>query len=157
MYLDWLLSGKAPGTSDTDNMRYKDLAELYILGEKLIDAPFQNTLMASIIESLKTGALTPDMESIKVMYNGTPESSPGRRISVDKCAWDMDWRAQCLEDLDPEQDAEFSVDLLRAMAQCRPCVSWGYSRPWILQLRPYMVTQGGNAISIEEERSLTIE
>ncbi|KAI5361704.1 hypothetical protein Slin14017_G084370 [Septoria linicola] len=60
------------------------LAEAYILGEELIDSAFQDSIMTSF-RAMSSLARTPIVRSViaevvKIIYEGTPESSAARQF-----------------------------------------------------------------------------
>jgi len=89
VYLKWLYSGLIFSKSDegeTQNHPITDeyilLYKCYILGEKLQDVGFKDTIMDSINELTwaKKGIIT---STIRFVYDNTPASSPVRRFLVD--------------------------------------------------------------------------
>ena len=99
------------------------LAELYVLGEKLIDHTYQDDIANAMIapfrrEGVLGGRLKfPDAEDISTIYQNTPPTSPARRIVVD--IYHYYGTAQWMVESDDENsvpfDREFLVDLSKAL------------------------------------------
>ena len=90
IYLQWLYSNKIflPSHACSGDRRYNVLAHLYVLGERLIDDTFQDTVMNAVIAALRERQpdgvhYDPSIYAIWTVYEGTPENSPIRRLLVD--------------------------------------------------------------------------
>lgn len=78
-------------TSDTcfPGNPYEQFANLFVLGERLLDKSVQNAVVREIIrisniESTQDSSLTlPSIDIVTDMYNGTCKGSAGRRLLVD--------------------------------------------------------------------------
>lgn len=76
-----------PPDGDKDEA-WELLARLYVLGERLLDTPFRNAL---VIEIIRLAILRdedgdgdfPGTIPANIIYAGTPEHSPARRLFVD--------------------------------------------------------------------------
>lgn len=67
---------------------YYDLSKLYVLAEMLIDDKTKGLVLAAILtrseQPFPNGKLLyPDLQCVKVIYEGTPEESPARRLLVE--------------------------------------------------------------------------
>ncbi|KAF2814823.1 uncharacterized protein BDZ99DRAFT_549035 [Mytilinidion resinicola] len=75
---------------------YDQLAKAYVLGEKIMDDGFQQGIFDAIIA--KSAVLVqvgegrtrymPDFKAIQIIYEGTPEGFPARRLVVDFYSWE---------------------------------------------------------------------
>ncbi|XHF97178.1 hypothetical protein AWENTII_000779 [Aspergillus wentii] len=92
LYLHWLYYGALPVYCDkpglAGNSEYLELAKAYVLGDKLLDSKFQDTVIDAIIEKslskAKDGASWyPVGEVIEYVYCNTHESAPIRELLVD--------------------------------------------------------------------------
>lgn len=96
-YLDWMYFGNLPTSiydeydvsldKDTDDT-WELLARLYVLRERLLNTPFRNALMIEIIRIALVAEESsfpyfPGTFSANIIYAGTPEHSPARRLFVD--------------------------------------------------------------------------
>ncbi|KAF2679163.1 hypothetical protein K458DRAFT_283950, partial [Lentithecium fluviatile CBS 122367] len=84
-YIQWLYTGEVSfRTSDSGSRaKWVHLAESYILGEKLIDPTFQSAVMDMLLIYWGEDKYFPSKQAVRIMYEGTPVSSPGRMILVD--------------------------------------------------------------------------
>jgi hypothetical protein len=77
--------GELTGLSLTQELFF--LGQLYVLCERLLDVSAKNAIIAAIIavtgEPTNNGWVAPPTVMIKHVYEGTPESSPLRRLLVD--------------------------------------------------------------------------
>ncbi|KAF2444403.1 hypothetical protein P171DRAFT_444593 [Karstenula rhodostoma CBS 690.94] len=119
-YVHWLYMGTIPRPDDNapDHKDYPFLAKLYVLGEELLDAIFKNRTIDAIIAVYIKSKLWPIGETIRIIYEGTPEGSPARRLMADgfaRIAYDHpSWMKEfknCSHD--------FLVDVSRAMVSVR--------------------------------------
>jgi hypothetical protein len=86
LYVHWVYFGaiKLP-EEDVDGV-YTALAKAYVLGEELMDVKFKNDTLDTIIDVLWKSDDWPFGEPVAIIYNGTIEKSPARRLMVDICA-----------------------------------------------------------------------
>ena len=63
---------------------FAPLAEVYVLAEKLVDIDTKNTIMRAMLTYSKNWMAIND--TIKILYAGTPPSSPARRLVVESFA-----------------------------------------------------------------------
>ena len=81
-YANWLYTGKVNTTV------WSQLAELYGLGEKIIDTAFQNDVINILVAlSRKADARNrselPGQADVGIIYRNTPVGSPARRLMLD--------------------------------------------------------------------------
>lgn len=122
LYVQYLYSDKIFTTTnctDQDELSSVDddpLAGLYVFGESVNDATFQNAVIDVIVQTSRQPTknnlnLYPSLPSINTIYNGPPTNSPARRLMVD--FW-VCWGAQkwLQDELEPDQiNHEFLYDL----------------------------------------------
>lgn len=95
VYMNLIYTGVIPLPTGKD-YGTNTLVRLYVLGEKLQDVSAKNSVITSIINVLKQQLLdlslciTIAASSIQVIYAGTPEGSPLRRLAVDSWS-DPSW------------------------------------------------------------------
>lgn len=126
-YQQWLYSGKLFSRHDEgtieDAAEYELLVKAYILGEKLMDSRFQDTILDCIVQKLRKTS-TFDIGLSNLVYENTPSNSPLRRLWCDVYAWsgspswlDESKLSECVH-------AEFLMDLSRLQMSF-----WGGERP----------------------------
>jgi hypothetical protein len=111
-----------PTADDNETIQnaYTTLAEFYILGHRLMDDAVRNAAVTEIhymfvrcFHRLFSGSLyTPGPPSIDIIYNGTLEGDPARRLMIDihiKCPRDLNQFS--------EFDPAFLFDLAQAYTQ----------------------------------------
>lgn len=87
-YVRWVYAGKIYTISREPNGEplFENLIKLYVLGEKLIDDAFQDSVLNSIVSmsreehGLKRTRIFPGPDLVITLYNGTPPSSPARKL-----------------------------------------------------------------------------
>lgn len=95
-YVEWLFFGIiASGSTKPKHEltkidvleEHRFLAHLYVLGEKMLDDRFCDSVTRAIVElcniKTKAGVCYPCSVAIATIYQGTPASSPVRRLLVD--------------------------------------------------------------------------
>lgn len=98
LYSHWLYYAKIPvrieGATEAKpgqrlNEEYRELIRAYILGDKLLDIKFQNSVIDAIVETSSTihpqdgRAYYPNIPEINIAYENTTESSKIRSLLVD--------------------------------------------------------------------------
>ncbi|KAK3700452.1 hypothetical protein LTR37_015956 [Vermiconidia calcicola] len=88
LYAQWLYTGKLFTKREPASTSYKRYAELYVLGEKLIDRTFQNRVMDATVAAKREPdengrKYRPNASLSSIVYSGTPKGSPLRRFMVD--------------------------------------------------------------------------
>jgi hypothetical protein len=80
-------SGNKPGEDDDGHDENKSLLKLYVLAERLQDINTKNVVIEAMYNCLwgicTSGSQMPDVECIRIVYEGTPACSPMRRLLVD--------------------------------------------------------------------------
>lgn len=87
------------------------LTELYVLGERRLDAKYQNRIMHEIFRITEVSKTAPGVDSVNAIFRGTTKKPPARRMVVDFAAecpsnyWSVDldgyvtdadfWRDPC--------------------------------------------------------------
>ncbi|KAF2661610.1 hypothetical protein K491DRAFT_687382 [Lophiostoma macrostomum CBS 122681] len=153
LYMTWLYSGKLPilptsassststSTSTTipaltDSLDpdaaegHHTLAYAYILGERLLDASFKNAISDAYVlyarGSPPARRMYPSNEDIRIIYEGTSESAPIRKLLVD--IWTCRGKHEWIE-ADPDLPREFLVEVTKGLLKVRTSVE-NLSRPW---------------------------
>ncbi|KAF2501382.1 hypothetical protein BU16DRAFT_435848, partial [Lophium mytilinum] len=100
LYMQWLYVKHLPIRDDeSPDKEYLLLAKAFVLGEEVLDDGFKQFLIDAIIARSKVrvgkGKKTyfPEAKVISVVYQGTPDGSPIRRLFVDFWTWiaHADW------------------------------------------------------------------
>ncbi|KAF2657784.1 hypothetical protein K491DRAFT_578276, partial [Lophiostoma macrostomum CBS 122681] len=117
-YIHVLYSGDIPCVSDSDAIGAKEslmLCHLYMLAEKLDDVQTKNTVVEAILSYCTKPQTDGNIyymggEPVSVIYSGTPENSPARRLMTDLYAYrgDQGCMKHCPKDGWPP---EFLYDL----------------------------------------------
>ncbi|CAN9440031.1 unnamed protein product [Alternaria alternata] len=63
------------------------LAEAYVFGEKIVDIKYKNAVLQTIFTAQKAFCWNMGLESIKTVYEGTPQKSPLRRLIAENFAY----------------------------------------------------------------------
>jgi hypothetical protein len=91
IYLHWLHFKTLPTVhaeepSTNESTEHVALSMCYVLGEKLMDKKFKNAIVKALHDTLRNHTSShprvPDYESINIIYTGTTENSPARRLLV---------------------------------------------------------------------------
>jgi hypothetical protein len=64
---------------------FVELARAYVLGEKPIDVKFKNAIIDTFVAVGTAMGYNPIGERVDILYEGTPEGSPARKLVVDAC------------------------------------------------------------------------
>lgn len=140
-YTHWLYSGNIP-TRDFDSIGesmndpiWIDLANAFVFGEKIMDRKYQKDIIETIAAVQTHAPDFPCAEAFVIIYDGTPEGSPARKLLADMYAhgaYDApDWRKEL--ELLPH---EALVDVTRAMMGARD-IPPGL-RPWTRSVDAYL-------------------
>jgi hypothetical protein len=93
-YISYTTSGKLSsedrilnGVSDAEYI-YRLLVTLYVYGERFIDSTIQKAVIKELVRLIKTKDTNgerwqPSIDDVNIIYRGTPENSPARRLLVD--------------------------------------------------------------------------
>lgn len=92
-YLDFLCDGEMPSKFieeledyAPDGGLYEELCELYVFGERVLDARLRNDIVREIIRLVSILAYKghlPSDDCVATIYAGTPAGAPARRLMVD--------------------------------------------------------------------------
>jgi hypothetical protein len=108
-------------------------ATFYVFAEKILDTPYKRAILATIAAVQRDAPDYPCAEAFAIIYEGTPEGSPARRLLVDMYAYGAhdapDWGREF--ELLPH---EALVDVMRAMVKVR---RENGARPWTEGLEAY--------------------
>ncbi|KAH7094876.1 hypothetical protein FB567DRAFT_600559 [Paraphoma chrysanthemicola] len=130
-YVQWLYTHQV-----AVSVRDPTWAELYVLGERLLDLEYQDIIILGIIANSKAIYEYPDELAISTIYEGTRNSSPARKLMVDFYCWRgaADW-------IDIENSGDLPEQFLRELVsrlmekRDRP----EERRPWNLDESAYCV------------------
>jgi hypothetical protein len=122
-YLNFTYSGELPsGPGEEGSPRdwsterllrtYKHLADLYTLGVRLLDDAVRNAVNKQFLQLQKILEVGPGEDSIDIIYKGTSEGDPARRLMVDIY---LSWADR--DCLDKEADPAFLFDVAQALFQ----------------------------------------
>jgi hypothetical protein len=121
MYLNWFYFKTVPTVltenSAPSNPEHETLSKCYVMGGKLIDEDFQDAILAALSDAMANqpfyDARFPDNDAINIIYGGTTDDSPARRLLVDTWAANAteEW-TQCIDDTMPPA---FTQDLSKAL------------------------------------------
>jgi hypothetical protein len=153
-YVQWLYTQRIVyGASDfTKTEKWIHLANSYVLGERLIDRRYQNAVLDTILSYCMERDTFPSNAVIRIIYNGTPSSSPARRLLVDFWACEATTSWSGLGRLIKATCPEFVEDLVSALILRRSRPSKDTSRPWRNRPELYHITSSEN----EGDSSTTI-
>jgi hypothetical protein len=136
-YLHWLYTGNVDHIIAGGNGTI-ELSKAYVLGEKLIDPNFQNAVLDRIVQRTKgPEGRAPGPTAVSIIYDGTPEGSPARRLMVDFCSYCANGQWMNIERLSRHVPAEFMDDLVAALVAKRPVPAG--PRPWDTYIASYHV------------------
>lgn len=146
-YCNWLYSGKIPTRDFDDQGRAKsdyifiDLvspphpflhselipqATAYTFGEHIIDLSYKRSVLSTLAGVQISAPDYPCAEAFAIIYDGTPEGSPARRMLVDMYAYGA-VDSKCWSSAFEALPREALVDVLRAMVRVR---RENAGRPW---------------------------
>jgi hypothetical protein len=122
-YLNFTYCGRMPAEpSDEDEdssadwpsptllRTHKYLADLYTLGVRLLDDAVRNAVIKQVLQIQKILGQEPGQDSIDIIYQGTSEGDPARRLMVDIY---LSWaNSDCL---DKEADPAFLFDVAKEL------------------------------------------
>jgi hypothetical protein len=85
LYLAWLYSGRIVETKQDKDMLF---CRLYVLGEMLMHAEFQNAVLDMLVENCQRTKTSPRPAAVEIIYAGTAEGSPAHQLLADMYSWD---------------------------------------------------------------------
>jgi hypothetical protein len=143
-YVKWLYTKQLPPLVCKDT--FSMLAKLYTLGEYIQDAVFQNTILDAMVWAVES--IYPSLDSLRILYRGTPDSSPARRLMIEMTAYKVTPNSNRIKNIDPKEDGEIMLDLMKAVLNCRQPAGLFEVRPWCADPEQYYV---GDVEESEEE------
>lgn len=84
-YAHWLYFQQPPAPITHCVTKFPFLAKSYVFGEKVMDITFKNVVIDLVVAEAVASNTIPASESMDILYLGTPEGSPARRLMVDFC------------------------------------------------------------------------
>ncbi|CAE7210876.1 hypothetical protein P3342_012107 [Pyrenophora teres f. teres] len=145
--IQWLYC-KTLNDYKSENHDLEELARMYVLGEAVMDAMFQEVVIKTIIHLYSDNQETMSLSMIRIIYEGTPGGSPARQLVADICAFQLKPRFKRVKNLDTEKDSEFMKDLIVALLTHRQ-VGKDTSGPWIDDPDHYSVLKAEGSITEE--------
>lgn len=150
-YAHWLYSGKIPARcfnlrqnfeDEESNPIWVDLASAYVFDEQILDRKYQRTILETMANvqndsqeavSRRYGSVYPSEVALRILYDGTPESSPIRELIADMCAYAINHDEVRKPDFNL-LPREALVDVLEAMQRMK---SSPEERPWEIDTESY--------------------
>lgn len=108
LYVHWLYCGTLPVVCDKSgspgDSEYMDLVKAYVLGDKILDSRFQDTVIDAIVEKSQSKGKDwkywhPNIDVIKYAFANSNASAPIRKLLVDmyannaRSSWIHKWAA----------------------------------------------------------------
>ena len=131
-YVQWLYTHHIDTTFDTVQW-----AKGYVLGEMLMDLEYQDQVLEIFVRDCEARQKFPVGSQINVIYNGTTESSPARKVLIDFFCWNNSSKWLDNRDYANTAPADFVNDLLRALLSLKnePVGE----KPWVGDMSTYFV------------------
>jgi hypothetical protein len=133
-YIRWLYSDNLPvklykAGKDTRETAAKEaekvfvmLAEAYVFGEKIVDTKYKNVVLRVVLAAIESSGWYLGLDSVHIIYEGTPSTSPLRRLIADSVAChsydDSEEKIGWMGEFDG-YTREALVDAMRAMVKAR--------------------------------------
>jgi hypothetical protein len=147
IYLHWLYFKTFPtvltensATNTTSNTEFVTLGKCYVMGEMLMDIGFKNAVLDALLDSITNQpyyeARFPGQHAIGIIYDGTLEGAPARRLLVD--LWVTEATENWAEYMTSDMPAAFTQDLARALLGRKRKKSLG--RSWEERAKDYHET-----------------
>jgi len=131
-YVQWLYTHHIDTTFDTTKW-----AKEYVLGEKLMDMEYQDQVLEVMVRECEAAQKFPAASQINIIYDGTTESSPARKLLIDFFCWNGGSQWLNNRDYANTAPADFVNELLRALMSLK---SWAEGeRPWVGDISTYFV------------------
>ncbi|KAL6705330.1 hypothetical protein ACN47E_007140 [Coniothyrium glycines] len=108
LYIQWLYTGRITKDPPSKLNHGMYQAQVYVLGEKIMDVQLQNAVLATIITDLidwgvESTVWSTSQAIVALIYDGTPSNNPARKLLVDM------WKRNATVVL--EQDATFLASM----------------------------------------------
>jgi hypothetical protein len=98
------------------------LAEGYVFGEKIVDTKYKNVVLRVVLAAIESSGWYLGLDSVHIIYEGTPSTSPLRRLIADSVAChsydDSEEKIGWMGEFD-EYTRGALVDAMRAMVKAR--------------------------------------
>ena len=117
------------------------LCRLYVLGERIMDAKFQDCVLGNLIDLYTTKKKKISLEAIGTIYRGTLPSSPARRLMAEFCAVQIREGSDRPKSLKADSDGEFMLDLINAMAKYGRPMFKVADHPWNKDRQQYFMSE----------------
>ncbi|KAF2122111.1 hypothetical protein BDV96DRAFT_137297 [Lophiotrema nucula] len=147
-YVQWLYFRALPPRVT----EWVELANLYVLGEKLVDSAFQRAVLDAIIQRAHTRSAVPSYPFIKTVYGGTGAGSPVRKLVADFWVWGAKAEWDGFEKLVERTHVEFVNDLVKGLMEVRAKPENQSLRPWVVDAGGYLASIGCQGVKEEEEK-----
>ena len=131
IYIHWLYFGTLP-IDGKGRDAHPALGKVYVLGEELMDIALKNDVLDTIIATATEANCYPNGKVIAAIYDGTPSSSPARRLMVD--FYSILARNKSWADEFENCPKDFLVDVMKALVMSRAIDD---KRPWLEDSRLY--------------------
>ncbi|EUC39650.1 hypothetical protein COCMIDRAFT_41860 [Bipolaris oryzae ATCC 44560] len=146
-YCQWLYSGKIVRHGNSKSIS-KSMCRLFVLGESLMDRPFKNAVLDSMMDGIHSKPkFHATREGVKIIYEGTPKGSPARRLLVDMWAYLMTARRN-LDNLVSLRGTDFFEELIPALIAVRSVPHHEKVRPWVAKPESYYEGAVADGINI---------
>jgi len=116
LYIHWLYFGAIKLPEENVDGVYTALTKAYVLGEELMDVKFKNDALDTIIDVLWKIDDWPFGDPVTIIYNGTTEKSPARRLMVDICACYLSIHSNSTQEF-KNCPKDFLLDAMTALAE----------------------------------------
>jgi len=134
-YCGWLYTGKVMHLEIDQCYIY--LANLHVLGERILDVTFQNSVIAAMIRRSQTYKTYPGIQTVQIIYAGTPAGSPARRLLVDFWVFAGSPKWSEVDNLSKRTCVDFVNDLIPRLLEQREAPGGLDVRPWIANPKSY--------------------
>lgn len=142
VYVHWLYFKNIPSVFNKDERGFTEqilLCKCYVMGSKLMDTAFRNAVLKALLGASQNqpcvGKHVPGQASVNILYKGSMEDSPARKLIVDLwvCYAGEAWMKALTTDL----SHEFVLDFARALLLER-CKAANDIRPWKERIKDYL-------------------
>ncbi|KAL1622565.1 hypothetical protein SLS56_008743 [Neofusicoccum ribis] len=135
VYTQWLYSGKMfvdEHKDDYESMDWDIFIGAYLLGDKLLDVDFRNTLIDLAIRIEVYYGIIPHNHA-KAAYSGLPVSDPYRRLYVDMHTWEIasSWYSDVNNKNATDAPTEVFRDVAKTAAENRRSIGSLEDGPWV--------------------------
>lgn len=141
LYVTWLYSHSLSIEDDDKNVKARYLAEAYVLGERIMDDSYKDTIMKALISYSEKADTVLGSLHVGIIYTGTPEGSPARQLLVAMYSWGVSGYTIPDRDCAKTYHSEFLQDLVVALLSKRgePHTVCSAPKPWIECADTYLI------------------